>query len=363
MADNKSSLTQIVQDILDVDAQAIQVAVVSGGGGGGGGGGDVNLPAVVNSANSSTALLGPNATFTGTSFDAKDFATLSLSVQSDQSSAVNGISVQFSQDNINWDHIHTYTFVAGGNGLSYNLPVEMRYCRVVYTNGAIAQGSFRLQSVFRRTSVPPSVYTIEQGIEAKSIATPVKSVIFGETTGGGGGYVAVKVNPSGALTVEADVTGTVSVDNFPATQAVTGPLTDTQLRASAVPVSVSGVATAANQSTGNASLASIDGKLPALDSSKQPVIPSMSSGGNLAVTTDAVGTNFTAFSSQACKQLTISNQSGTTIEVRQGGAGVAFQIPTGAFYTFFGITNANSLDVRRSDTDNAQVTITARWES
>ena len=221
MADKRSSLVQIHQDILDVDAQAIQVAVVSGGGGGGGGG-DVNLPAVVNSGNSSTTLLGAGGVFTGTSFDAKDFATLSLSVQSDRSSAVNGISVQFSQDGTNWDHIHTYTFVAGGNGLSYNLPLEMRYCRVVYTNGAIAQGSFRLQSVFRRTSVPPSVYTIEQGIEADSIATPVKSVIFGETSGGGGGYVAVKVNPSGALTVEADVDGTVSVDNFPATQAVTG---------------------------------------------------------------------------------------------------------------------------------------------
>lgn len=33
---------------------------------------------------------------------------------------------------------------------------------------------------------------------------------------------------------------TIQVGNFPATQAVTGPLTDTQLRASAVPVSVSG---------------------------------------------------------------------------------------------------------------------------
>ena len=49
-----------------------------------------------------------------------------------------------------------------------------------------------------------------------------RSVISGVTTGGGGGYVNVKVNPSGALTVEADVTGTVSVSNFPATQAVTG---------------------------------------------------------------------------------------------------------------------------------------------
>jgi hypothetical protein len=36
-----------------------------------------------------------------------------------------------------------------------------------------------------------------------------KGIIVGETTGGGGGYVAVKVNPSGALTVEADVTSSV----------------------------------------------------------------------------------------------------------------------------------------------------------
>lgn len=41
-----------------------------------------------------------------------------------------------------------------------------------------------------------------------------------------------------------DTTGqTISVGNFPASQAVTGPLTDTQLRASPVPVTVSGSGT------------------------------------------------------------------------------------------------------------------------
>lgn len=61
------------------------------------------------------------------------------------------------------------------------------------------------------------------------------------------------------------------------TVTATGPLTDTQLRASAVPVSAanlplpSGAATAANQTTGNASLSSIDGKLPALSSGRVPV--------------------------------------------------------------------------------------------
>lgn len=94
-----------------------------------------------------------------------------------------------------------------------------------------------------------------------------------------------------------------------------------------------------------------------------PVLPSMASGGNISAQTAATGTNWTAYGSQACKQLTLSNQSGTTIEVRQGGGGVGLQIPTGAFYTFFGITNANQLEVRRVDTSNTQVTITARWEA
>jgi hypothetical protein len=94
-----------------------------------------------------------------------------------------------------------------------------------------------------------------------------------------------------------------------------------------------------------------------------PVIPSMTTGGNLSVQTAAVGTNWTAFASQALKQLTVSNQTGFTIEFRQGGAGVGFQVPFGAFYTFFGITNADQIEARRVDTSNTQVTITARWES
>lgn len=180
---------------------------------------DANTPAVVDAGNSSTNPLGISGVFTGTAFDAKDFATLSISVTSDASSTTDGLSVQFSQDGTNWDHTHTFTYTTGGNGLSYNLPVEMRYVRVVYTNDGVAQTSFRLQSVFRRTQVPPSVYTIAQGIYDNTVASPTKSVIYGKTTGMGGGYVAVKVNPSGALTTET--TGSVSVTDFPRLNSVT----------------------------------------------------------------------------------------------------------------------------------------------
>lgn len=62
----------------------------------------------------------------------------------------------------------------------------------------------------------------------------------------------------------------VSVANFPATQPVSGPITDTQIRATPLPISGTvsisggGDASAANQSTGNTSLSSIDTKTPAL---------------------------------------------------------------------------------------------------
>lgn len=94
-----------------------------------------------------------------------------------------------------------------------------------------------------------------------------------------------------------------------------------------------------------------------------PQVPSFTTSGNISAQTSATGANFVAFGSQLCKKLTISNQTGTTIEVRQNGTGVAFQIPTGNFYIFTGITNANQLSIRRSDSSNTQVTVTARWES
>ena len=79
--------------------------------------------------------------------------------------------------------------------------------------------------------------------------------------------------PSGAATSAAQTTGNTSLasidSKLTAPLSVTGPLTDTQLRASAVPVSAaslplpSGAATSANQSTEIASLSSIDSKIPA----------------------------------------------------------------------------------------------------
>lgn len=65
-------------------------------------------------------------------------------------------------------------------------------------------------------------------ITDSTLAPLSRSVITGQTTAGGGGYVNVKVNPSGALVTATTIdSGTVSVSNFPATQVVSGTVTAT----------------------------------------------------------------------------------------------------------------------------------------
>ena len=106
---------------------------------------------------------------------------------------------------------------------------------------------------------------------------------------------------------------------------------------------------------------STDGTLSGI--SPIPVFLTTAFGGNIAATTAATGTNWTTLSTVPLKAITVSNQTGTTIEVRQGGAGTGFQIPTATLFTFKGITNANQLSIRRVDTSNTQVTVSARWEN
>lgn len=90
---------------------------------------------------------------------------------------------------------------------------------------------------------------------------------------------------------------------------------------------------------------------------------SATSGGNGSVQTAATGTNYTALSSQAVARVHVVNTSGTDIEVRQDGAGVALPVANGTGFTFNGISNASQLSIRRVDTSNTQVTVYYRWEN
>lgn len=150
--------------------------------------------------NDSTPLAA-NGVYGSASYDITNFAVIQVGVFSNVASATNGVQVQFSPDNVNWDHSHSTTY-AGGSGIGYVFNAEFKYMRVRYTNGATPQTTFRIQVLLKKAPVKQSLYTISQSVTGNMFAELGKNVIVGETTGGGGGYVNVKVNPSGALTVE-----------------------------------------------------------------------------------------------------------------------------------------------------------------
>lgn len=108
------------------------------------------------STNSSSATpLAANGGFIGISDDALAYSELRVTVFSNVASATDGLSIQQSSDNTNWDITDTYT-VAANTGKTYVVPRQARYMRVVYTNGGTIQSVFRLQSILNRTGTAPS---------------------------------------------------------------------------------------------------------------------------------------------------------------------------------------------------------------
>lgn len=95
---------------------------------------------------SSTAL-GSSATFTGPTLDFGDsnriYKTLTATVFADQASATNGLNIQVSRDGTTWRDATTAT-VSANSLTSTTADLIYRYARVIYTNGAVAQGTFNL---------------------------------------------------------------------------------------------------------------------------------------------------------------------------------------------------------------------------
>ena len=107
----------------------------------------------VSTNNSSTATLLADAVFTGVGDDVSDFASVSILYKSDVAAAASGLSIQFSQDNSNWD-VQLVGDLGAKTFQVHRLVPAAKFFRVVYTNGSDAQSSFRLQCIFHRASTP-----------------------------------------------------------------------------------------------------------------------------------------------------------------------------------------------------------------
>lgn len=103
---------------------------------------------VVSTANSSTTPLAGAGVFTGTAVSLLGAGSISVTAISNVASATDGLSVQQSPDGTNWDVTDVYTVGAGSN-INVLIPVKAAWGRVVYTNAAGAQASFRLQTTLK----------------------------------------------------------------------------------------------------------------------------------------------------------------------------------------------------------------------
>ena len=155
----------------------------------------------VDPLNSSVAPLAANATFTGTAFNALNYNQINVFVYANASSAQDGVQLQFSSDNVNWDHIHSTTFTIG-DGKSVQSHIHAKYCRVVFINGPTLQTAFRLQAVFKPIATNGSVVEVKQAITKNDDCVLTKSVVTGNS--GTDIFTDAKVNVNGSQIVAFD---------------------------------------------------------------------------------------------------------------------------------------------------------------
>lgn len=127
------------------------------------------------------------------------------------------------------------------NGLTGTVMVDSVALKVSDSASRVYQSAIKLKTDSIYTRLGNGLTTTISGVAKKTLGTQVVSadtglvvnaVMHGITTGGGGGYVDVKVNPSGALTVDATQSGTWNVNNVSGTISLpTGASTETTLSA------------------------------------------------------------------------------------------------------------------------------------
>ena len=108
--------------------------------------------------NSTKVLLAGNATFTGTAEKANNFNNayaynwINITIKSAQSGAG---KVYQSKDGTTWDHATAFTYT-GGDTLTNltSVPIILDYFKVTYTNGSVAQTTFRLTTVLTNEIMP-----------------------------------------------------------------------------------------------------------------------------------------------------------------------------------------------------------------
>nr|AKH48016.1 hypothetical protein [uncultured marine virus] len=121
---------------------------------------------VISTANSTTSALDDAEVFTGTGEDVSAYDSVVVAVKTDQNGT---FSVQFSNDNTNWDSTLTRQYRTTQIEAPHRFTITRQYCRVVFTNNSGSNQTYiRLQTVFGQKSDlnAPSDSTLAQDFDA-----------------------------------------------------------------------------------------------------------------------------------------------------------------------------------------------------
>lgn len=154
---------------------------------------------IVDEGNSTSEALDTNEPFIGTGIDVSEYQAVILQISSDVAGAANGIRFESSVDNVNWDHWHRYTYNANGS-THYEETLSAKYFRMVYVNGDVAQGYFRMQVKLLKTAATAHVHSLTHTLSDDHPASVVRSILAGSLDDDSRDYANVEIHKANGRT-------------------------------------------------------------------------------------------------------------------------------------------------------------------
>lgn len=197
-----NDLTRVLNQVIDENEPVKNVRAFIGGKSPDGPFTNLPAPGIVTSLSTTTPLAG-GATFNaaGVPISTAGFVAVGATLTSDRASASMGVVFQWFKDSAGLELLKesTFTYDTPGSGIALQVPVQGPYLRLKYTNGAVAQATFRLSTRLSTVSPPSDVLAISGVITGNTAAQIVKANVVGQREDGV--YDNVRLSNSASLKV------------------------------------------------------------------------------------------------------------------------------------------------------------------
>lgn len=182
---------------------------------------------------STNSILPANATYTAPVVNCEGYATVGVTIQSDQPSATGGLTLRWVEDVAGAVVLRSVpvTYSSAPDGMFFQVPVQGPYVQLVYVNGIIGQNTFTLHCQFDTASPNPMMQAIREPLVGQNTAMTTRSVTALKDPAGN--YPTAKATASGNLAVslaESTVEQAIkSLSSWRTQQANVAPVTPLQI--------------------------------------------------------------------------------------------------------------------------------------